>query len=253
MTPDVVVDVGNTRIKWGLVEVGSVRLLASLPHSNPGAWAEQLAAWHLDRTVRWAAAGVQPGELATFERWAESRGDEVRVISSYKHLPIALDVDEPAKVGIDRLLNAVAAKFHTGPGISAVVIDVGTAVTVDLLDEGVFAGGAIFPGPRLMAKSLNDHTAKLPLVEPAPVPPGRAWGANTREAIEVGLAAAVIGAADHLVREMAERVKPLRWVFVTGGAHGYFGEFKFASVGAKVVTTYKLTLEGIRVTAEALP
>ena len=58
-------------------------------------------------------------------------------------------MDEPAKVGIDRLLNVFAASALVKPGEPAIVVDAGSAVTVDLLHEdGSFAGGAIFPGMR---------------------------------------------------------------------------------------------------------
>src|SRR5205823_11315500 len=81
-------------------------------------------------------------------------------------LPLSVALAEPAKVGIDRLLNAVAANTLRPRDMPVVIADIGSAVTVDWLDEnGVFKGGAIFPGLRLMAKALNDYTALLPLVE----------------------------------------------------------------------------------------
>jgi len=86
-------------------------------------------------------------------------------VDSYQQLPLVVQVDEPGQVGIDRLLNAVAANRRRPPGLAAVVIDAGSAVTVDLVDAtGAFCGGAIFPGLRLMAQALHEHTALLPLV-----------------------------------------------------------------------------------------
>jgi type III pantothenate kinase len=72
-------------------------------------------------------------------------------------LPLKIDLPEPAKVGIDRLAAAAATNRLRTPGRPAIVVDCGTAVTVDLLsDAGVFLGGAILPGAPLMAKGLAD-------------------------------------------------------------------------------------------------
>src|SRR5205823_978167 len=127
-----------------------------------------------------------------FADWLRDRGDRVRVLSDNREVPIRAAVDAPEKVGIDRLLTAAAVVPHIPSGKRAVVIDAGSAVTVDLVErEGVFRGGAIFPGLRLMARALRDHTAQLPLVERfqdgQPVLPGR----NTVAAITAGVYFAV--------------------------------------------------------------
>src|SRR5207249_10383120 len=115
---------------------------------------------------KWAVASVNPPVLHRFVAWSYNHGGTV-VFEKYTDLPIRLNVDEPETVGLDRLFGAVAAKAMVPPGTPAITVDVGTAVTVNLIDaEGVFQGGAIFPGPRLMARALHDFTAKLPLSEP---------------------------------------------------------------------------------------
>src|SRR6185312_8188631 len=102
-------------------------------------------------------------------------------------LPLRVLVQQLDHVGIDRLLDAVAANSRRPAGVPAIIIDAGSAVTVDLVDEaGAFTGGAILPGLRLMAKALHDYTALLPLVDPptqAPPLPGTA----TIPAIESGI------------------------------------------------------------------
>src|SRR5262249_58797050 len=82
-----------------------------------------------------------------------------------------------AGVGIDRLLNAVAVNTRRGKDKPAVIVDAGSAITVDYVDRhGAFQGGVIFPGMGLMARSLDNFTALLPLVEvPESIPavPGK--------------------------------------------------------------------------------
>ena len=111
-------------------------------------------------------------------------------VVSFQQIPIKVDVDVPARVGIDRLLNVFAAGRMLAKGRSVIVVDSGTATTVDLMTaEQTFRGGSILPGLRLSAYAMHDYTARLPLLnvddEPAELPdvPGR----NTEDAMRAGL------------------------------------------------------------------
>jgi type III pantothenate kinase len=253
MTPDVVVDIGNTRIKFGWCIADEITRTASLPSDDQGAWGVQLATWGLSRRLRWAVASVHPERLNQFREWAAARGDEVVAIDDWRQLPVRVEVDEPGKVGIDRLLNAVAFRPLLPKGTPGVIIDVGTAITVDLLDERhTFVGGAILPGPRLMFESLHRQTAKLPLIDLHQVPNDDPPGRNTRDAMAAGVMAAVMGGADFLVREYASLCSNPPWVMMTGGALGALADYHFDH-GGNTQTDPTLTLDGIRIAAEGLP
>jgi type III pantothenate kinase len=246
--PDLVADVGNTRIKWGLCGPGEILDSASLAPDDPEAWQAQLERWHLEERLCWAVAGVHPKRCESLAEWARQRGDGVRVIAGWQQLPLRVLLPEPQKAGIDRLLDAVAANHLRSPGMPAVLIDAGSAVTVDWLDEsGAFAGGAILPGLRVMAAALHDYTALLPLVEvrePNPALPG----ASTRAAMEAGIFWAVAGGIRALAAEMAARSAVAPELFLTGGD----GPLLHARLpGARLWP--HMTLEGIRLTAESLP
>jgi type III pantothenate kinase len=251
--PDVVVDIGNSRIKWGRCRSGKVdKSMASLAGDVPEEWDSQLRQWQLQGNLVWAVAGVQPRWQDQFTRWAETRGDRVQAITR-EHINIPIDVDEPEAVGIDRLLNALAATRLKPANALAVIISVGTAVTVDLVKEdGSFAGGTIFPGPRLMAKSLHQFTAKLPLVDTDRVdyfdPPCK----NTEAAIKTGIAFAIMGGVSLLIDKMTGSLKSRTWVIMTGGGLGILADYHFGDV-ANTITSPTLTLEGIRIAAESLP
>ena len=253
MTPDIVVDIGNTRIKFGLfADGGGIDDIARLPADDPAAWEQQLQSWGVTRVCGWQVASVHPERLAQLRRWIESRGESMRVIESHLQVPIKLDVDEPERVGLDRLLNALAFRRLLPKKTPGVVIDVGTAVTIDLLDDRhVFLGGAILPGPRLMFESLHLQTAKLPLIETHAIPNVDPPGRNTREAMEAGVMAAQLGAADFLVREYAGQFRKPPWVMMTGGALGTMADYHFGDVG-NTMTDPALTLRGIRLAAEAM-
>jgi type III pantothenate kinase len=122
-------------------------------------------------------------------------------------------------VGLDRLAAAVAANRLRSPGRSAIVIDAGTAVTVDLVGAtGAFQGGVILPGFQMAARALADDTDLLPMVpfstngEPPSV-----VGKTTEAAIRSGLFWGCVGAVRGLVDRMARQTGSEPELFVTGG------------------------------------
>lgn len=250
MTPDVVVDVGNSRLKWGVVKNGRVMDVMRLPLNDPAAWDVALKKLPPTEFARkWAAASVNPPALAQFITWSHSHGGTV-AFEDRQFIPIELNVDFPDKVGIDRLFGAVAAKALRPDGVPAITVDMGTAVTVNFIDEhGVFQGGAIMPGPRLMGLSLHRFTAKLPMVE-ADIIEDFSPGKNTADAIKLGLDAMLNGGVMALLGLFAERSEVSPWLFLTGGAE-YLLSARMPSIPeTHVVPT--LVLEGIRITAESL-
>jgi type III pantothenate kinase len=222
MTPNVVVDIGNTRIKWGAVgPSGDVVRTASLP-DDPAAWHARFTEWAESGVLptgrlAWALASVQPERCARLSEWLESGGHHVAQIRRAADLPLTVGLPEPDKVGIDRLLNAVAAKRKLPPGRGAVLIDAGSAVTIDWLDEEhVFRGGLIAPGLDLMAKALNGYTALLPRVEitlPIPTLPAD----RTVTAMQAGIFLSVSGCIRESVRIYSAQSKVPPRVFFTGG------------------------------------
>src|SRR6266542_3759226 len=146
MKPTVVVDVGNTRIKWGRCDADRVAELVVLPHNDEASWQHQLDTWRLAPGAPWALSGTQPTKRDRLRDWLERQGHVAVIVDDHRQLPISTDVDFPERVGLDRLLNAVAANAVREVNRSAIVIDAGTAITVDLIDAGgVFRGGAIMP------------------------------------------------------------------------------------------------------------
>ena len=249
MTPNVVVDVGNTRIKWGLCDAGVVVRIASLG-DDPDEWDSQLLRWPL-RGDRWVLAGVQPQRGGRLRDWLTARGYRVTVLEGGTKLPLAVDLEHPDRTGIDRLLNAVAAKSRLEAGQGAVLIDAGSAVTVDWLDEShTFQGGCIFPGLDLMAEALHRYTALLPRVAvapPVPSPPGK----STVPAMQAGLFLAVSGGIREAVRLYSEAASVPPRVFFTGGQAPLLAEEM--RIPAEWTVWPEQTLAGILRAAEALP
>jgi type III pantothenate kinase len=255
----VVVDIGNSRIKWGLCSDGHVQRMCSLPSDDPLAWEKQFLSWNVypdadDAT--WVVAGVHPARMEAFIRWAHleafarpqrPRNSNWRIINSRNQIPVRVLVDFPEKVGLDRLFNAVAVNRCRPPGQPAVIVDAGSAVTVDYVDEeGRFQGGAIFPGLRLMAQALNANTAQLPTVEVKQRlrPPEK----STERAIELGVFHAVLGGIDLLIRALRDQASESLSIFFGGGDVGLLAPH----LSWPVTIWPEMTLEGIRISGEQL-
>jgi len=176
-------------------------------------------------------ASVRPELDRRLER-AVKAGWDLRPHKMGRDFPAAIRnrTRRPGQTGADRLANAVAAWRRWRR--ACVVVDLGTAITVDIVNgRGDFVGGAIAPGLAAMARALHGGTSLLPLVPPRP----RAdLGRDTKSAIEAGLYAAargVIGVGRHLVKGPAR-------LYGTGGDARWF-----ASLFDEFVP--HLTLEGI--------
>ena len=176
------------------VPTGAVVEVVSLDPADADLWDKQLGNWVLKRKCHWVVTGSDPSRRDRVAQWLGKKNQHVHTLCSHSQLPITVHVNEPQAVGLDRLCNAVAVNSRKLQGVAAVIIDAGTAVTVDYVDEaGVFQGGAILPGLWIMAELLHRHTALLPLMKRGELkqmiastrPPGK----STLEAMAVGIAA----------------------------------------------------------------
>src|SRR5262245_35353559 len=104
----IVADVGNTRVKWGLCTADAVADSASLAPDDPAGWQKQLDAWTGSLPAVWVVSGVHPQRRDRLADWLRQAGHTVHLVASAGQLPLEVAVDHPDKVGIDRLLNAVA-------------------------------------------------------------------------------------------------------------------------------------------------
>lgn len=204
------IDIGNTSITTSLVRDGVLaptRRAPTVPDASPeelgatlrdllgldGVSGEQLDGVVLSSVVPSLSGGV---------RWIADAMRIPLLVADATTVPIPIRVDHPEEVGADRLVDAyAAARLHSVP---AVVLDFGTATTVDAVGaDGAYLGGAIAPGLELGLDALAMRTALLPRVEPRA--PARAIATDTVSAIQAG---AVLGyqalAAGLLARVRAE-------------------------------------------------
>lgn len=247
------VDIGNTRIKWTLWRAG--RLSRPRAEVYTG-WSSDDFARHLflrrgaarprvparvivasvadERVLRRLAAGARKASRA-----GGARAAALEVIqTSRRAAGVVTRYEEPWRLGVDRFLGVIAA-HHLAGSRPACVISAGTAVTLDLVDgQGVHRGGVILPGPRLMIESLLQRTAGIArrtrglsrarlssasrLVSRGGARAGRRsmrfLARDTAAAIEQGASNAIAGAVERAIaacRRQLSEAAPL--VILTGG------------------------------------
>lgn len=259
------IDVGNTRTKCGVFRNDGQRcptplLLTALsdlaPSQAASAVRDCVASWvKTQRQSCWprraVVAGSNPDLRDELVRlWCLPDVPPV-VIAGWNQIPVELDVESPERVGIDRILNALAVSRVGRAADAWVVVDSGTATTIDLVTNGpVFHGGAILPGIRLSARALHDYTARLPLLDvdarigERPVLPAR----DTEQAMLAGLLYGHLGAAQEMIFRLCEAgprfVGPEGeiQVVLTGGGGRYLHEHLPAAHYVDCLALYALAL-----------
>ncbi|WP_374592801.1 type III pantothenate kinase [Aquabacterium sp.] len=223
-----VMDIGNTRLKWGVYSeprpgaeylAGGAVVLEEIDHLARDQWADLS---HPQQMLGCAVAGdgvkrrvEEQLEIWRLKpQWVSSQAQAAGVINRYEH---------PSRLGADRWAAIVGARHRVLAHVRAsgqeprpaVVVMVGTAVTVDAIDaQGRFLGGLILPGFGLMLKALELGTAGLK------VPSGevRDFPRNTSDALMSGGAEAIAGAVERMVARMARQFGSQPHLLMSGGA-----------------------------------
>jgi len=253
--PLIAVDVGNTRSKFGLF---SADCAGALPEPQETLQlADDAADWgEIGRRLEAVSCNELPWWIGSVNRTAVTRlvdwlrehrpQDRVTLLAA-GDLSLSVRVQRPDMVGVDRLLNAVAANRLRHPNRAAVVIDVGTAITVDLISaEGAFLGGAIVPGIGMSARGFHQFTDLLPLIEMTELAtPPPALGTSTVPAMRSGLFWGAVGAIRQLIEQLSKGLDREPQVLISGGA----GPTVAKLLGRSVQHVPHLTLAGIALTA----
>jgi type III pantothenate kinase len=155
---------------------------------------------------------------------------------------IGIDYPKPETIGEDRLANAVAARHHFGAPV--VVLDFGTAVTLDVVDRrGNYVGGVIAPGLAAMTDYLHEKTALLPRIKIREIK--TSIGRSTAEAMVVGAVHGYRGLVRELIMELKRELKVKRLPVVATGGYAQLLASKLPEITA---VEPNLTLEGLRLT-----
>ena len=221
-------DVGNSAVKGGLfdestcIDIFSVSLdtIESSAQSPETAWRDALSAHLPDVSIEQVGlASVVP---ATAEVVIDVLADliEAPVVRVGPGLPLPFDLayETPETLGTDRLAAAAAGWVQYGqPGPSSViVVDAGTAVTCEVVDQdGVYQGGTIAAGPVLARQALQSGTAQLPAV-PLDLPDDPV-GRSTQTALQSGIMWSLVDSVRGMTARLAATLPDEPRIVVTGG------------------------------------
>lgn len=217
------IDVGNTRLKWALYDqpspqaqllVQGAEFLENIDRLSEGPWSSLPKP---DQMLGCVVAGdaikrrvqEQMDIWDVSPHWVVPSGQEAGLTNGY---------DQPTRLGSDRWVAMIGARHRLlacGPSRPLVVVMVGTAVTVEAIDEhGRFLGGLILPGHGIMLRALESGTAGLH------VPTGdvRPFPTNTSDALTSGGTYAIAGACERMVQHLREHTGQEPLCVMTGGA-----------------------------------
>ena len=248
----VLVDVGNTRIKWASLERGRLLNRGSVVHRDSLDAAIAALDAALPAKPRIIVSNVAGEAIAgRLEALAAKRPGASRelVTTSAERFGVRCAYADPSRLGVDRWV-AVLAAYHAQQARAACVLNAGTAVTFDAVDAGgAHLGGLILPGASLLAAALDRHTSKIGRTAPATaVAHGlELLGRNTDAAVGHGAWLALAAALDRAVATVASALGAFPVVYLTGGD----AEALRGWLETQVELRADLVLEGLKLFAGA--
>ena len=218
------IDVGNTHIEVGLYtneeHITSWRIATGV-HRTEDEMVTFLSYFLSQKNIKLTdvddmiISSVVPNVTQIFQKMCQSFfKEDPLVVNNTIKTGIKIDYNPPSGVGADRICNAVAAyEKYGGPTI---VVDFGTATTLDVVNEnGVYLGGAIAPGLEMTALSLYERTAKLPKISLEY--PETIIGKTTEHSMQAGIMFGTIKMVDGLIDLIKKEINGNVKVVATGG------------------------------------
>ncbi len=233
---NLVLDFGNTRAKVAKVEQGEIVAVEAFEYDQEAkveAFIMQVNAY--DGII---LASVVDIESQPLKNIIASLPQKPLILSHQTPIPIENSYESPETLGLDRLAAAVGA-YNNYPNCNVLVIDIGTAITYDLLSSsGIYLGGNISPGINLRLKALNAYTSKLPLVEANF--DSALFGKNTIEAIQSGTYQGIVAEIDGIITKIMT-IYPNLTVILTGGDANNFAK----NLKNAIFVNFNIVIEGL--------
>ena len=207
---NLVIDIGNNSAKFFLFKEEQIILHTRRSNTSFEILEEWKALYDIDGII---VSAVIPLPSALEQALAVFDCPVIR-FGSNTPMPIKIGYRTPETLGSDRLAAAIGA-WNEAPGRNLLVIDAGTAMTVDFVDRnGHYLGGNIAPGIRMRLKALHEFTARLPLIEKEGETP--AIGHDTETAIRSGVTNGICHEIEGYINFFKEKYGDVL-VFLTGG------------------------------------
>jgi type III pantothenate kinase len=242
-------DVGNTHTHLGLANSSRVTKQVNIPTAEcfVGSLTESIENFLADAHLEGVAiCSVVPQLTPHVCRAIKTRYSVDRLeLTAKTAVGIGIEYPKPKTIGPDRLANAIAVKHHFGA--PAIVVDFGTAVTFDVVNQhGNYIGGIIAPGLAAMTDYLHEKTALLPRIKIREV--SQVVGKSTKQAMLIGAVHGYRGLVSELIAELRRELRTRRLPVVATGGYAKLIASKLPEITA---VEPLLTLEGLRLAWQA--
>ncbi|HEX2396371.1 MAG TPA: type III pantothenate kinase [Bacteroidales bacterium] len=212
---NLVVDIGNSQVKLAWFEQG--RLIESI-RTEEGHWDDVITLIKGKSSENAIISSVSQNDDGIYSALKEMKVS-VLLLDHKTPLPLEITYNTPETLGHDRIAAAAGARYVC-PFCNVLIIDMGTAITIDFISsEGKFMGGNISPGLQTRFRSLNEFTARLPLVTKDSAFP--AFGTDTRSAIAAGVQQGIIFELNGYISDFSKQYPACEFI-ITGGDAGFF-------------------------------
>lgn len=234
-----IIDIGNSRVKWAVFDGET---LVESGNSLYGEWTSIQKTHARHKPDSWFMSSVQTlpeaGDL----------GFDYELLDLDTALPVTIQYTTPSTLGKDRIA-AICGARYLFPGSACLVIDAGSCITFDIMDEkGNYFGGSISPGIEMRLKAMHTFTGKLPLLSWEE--PEGFIGDSTRSSMLQGVKQGVLGETQHQIGLYKEKFPGLK-VLITGGdatffeknlKKGIFAAPNLVLIGLNTIRQYKQSL-----------
>ena len=216
LSMNIVVDIGNSRIKVVVMEGDNV-VAEYVSADVCSQWLYDIVERHGD--IRRAIVSSTSGAGGMVAEWLRDRVEYLLLFEpATTAVPIGNSYATPQTLGADRLAAAVGGTTLFPDG-DLMIVDFGTAITIDYVVDGKFVGGNISPGMTTRFRALADYTAKLPLC--SPTDEVLTYGRTTKEAIEQGVMQGIVNEIEGYISAFLHK-KAKKYIIFTGGDAKYF-------------------------------
>ena len=222
MSVNLIIDIGNSLLKVALVQGDIVLEQHSCLSLSEDVVNDIQARYPSMSRAIVASTAHTTAEVASTLRKC---GIDVLEMNSLTPIPIGNDYLSPETLGVDRLAAAVGAVEVMGCA-DALIVDFGTAITIDMVESGVFRGGNISPGMRTRFRALHDYTSRLPECEATDEI--LRLGRTTRQAIEQGVMEGITHEIRGYISSFSQQNENLTLIFTGGDANFFVKRIKNA-------------------------
>ena len=235
---NLVVDESNTLCKIAVVDREVLLCDVAMPDFDMMQASELAERYAVEQAI---VASTRGGAERICEQ-LRSKVARVLHFTSQTEVPIAIDYTSRQTLGTDRIAVAVGVVCNMGIK-DALVVDMGSAITFDIVENGAFKGGNISLGVAMRFRALHEFTAALPLCKA--IEPTETFGSTTKEAIEQGVMQGILYEIEGYIERVLQKNRENSIIFCGGDAESFVNRIKNA-----IFAPRKLMFTGLNVILE---